>query len=163
VFLRPRVLITAPLQELRTAIHWSPRIELRRLERVVEHRHATVERVLERHTQTRLIERERLALRLVERGARTEDSRVAVQAASRGIPRPPATVAVTPAPPEMKLNRPPKPSTPEPDASPREARSPFAFPRTPIAPAVDLNRLTDSVMRQIDRRLEAQRERMWRK
>lgn len=163
VFLRPRVLVTAPRQELRTAIHWSPRFELRRLERVIENRHAMVERVVERRTEARLVERERQALRLVERGARTEDSRIAAQAASRAIARPPAPLAAAPPPPEMTLNRPPKPVAPEQQAAPREARPPFAFPRTPTPPAVDVNRLTDSVMRQIDRRLEAQRERMWRK
>jgi hypothetical protein len=161
VFLRPRTLVTALRQELRTAIHWSPRIELQRLELTIEVRQTMVERVVERHTQTRVVEREQLAMRLLEKGARTEDARMEAQA-PRTEPPGHALGPIAAARPPMTLNQPPKPGA-EPRMAEREVRSPLAVPRTATAPPIDLIRLTDSVMRQIDRRLEAHRERLWRK
>ncbi len=162
VFLRPRVLFTAPRQELKTAIHWEPRIELRRLEYAIERRTSIVEGVFHRHTQTRVIERERMALRLVEKGARAEDGRIAARVADRVETRASTPGKPVPGSPEMRLNRQPNAAILESRLTEEAGRS-RGFSRTPAAPPVDLNRLTDSVMRQIDRRLEAHRERMWRK
>lgn len=161
VFLRPRTLVTALRHDLHTAIHWAPRIELQRLERIIELRQTMVERVVERHTQTRVVEREQLAMRLLEKGARTEDAGMAAAAPRTEAPGH-APGPFTAARPQMTLNEPSKPVT-EPRMADREMRSPLTTPRIAAAPPIDLNRLTDSVMRQIDRRLEAHRERLWRK
>ena len=148
--------------ELRTTIHWSPRIELRLMERAIEQRHTMVERIVERHVETRLLQRERLAMQLVERRARAEELHIVRRETLPPAPGAPRT-APSSQPPEMKLSRPQQAAASETRAPERSAPSPFAPFQKPAAAPIDLNGITDSVMRQIDRRMTAHRERMWRK
>jgi hypothetical protein len=155
VLLRPRVWTTGPRYDVRHTIHWAPRIELRRLERAIECHRTMVDRLLARRTQSRIVEREQFAIQLVERGARTENARVAPAEralAAAQLPR------WAPQPPELRLNLPAKRAADGPGLPERQ----HARRQVP-APPIDLNRLTDSVIRQIDRRLDAHRERMWKK
>ncbi len=160
VFLRPRLRVLQPIQDLRTSHQWSPRIEFRLLERVIEKRESMVQRVAERRIETRIREREQMVVRLTTGRGRTEDPRVVAAptpaAALKNMAVPVA--AMVSRPPEMKLNR-----TPEIKEPAAKERSAHGSPRTPAPPPLDVNRLTDQVMRQIDRKLEAHRERMWKK
>lgn len=163
VFLRPRLRVAHTVQNLWTAHHWTPRIDLRFLERVLEKREAMVKLGPERNFETRIREREQMVVRLTTDRKRTEDARLTVTPAStpafKNLAVPAANMAARPA--DMKLNRAPEVR----DSREREKAecSPSPGQRAPAAAPLDVNKLTDQVMRQIDHKLQAHRERMWRK
>ena len=162
VFLKPCVRLIQPVQTLKTTHQWSPRIELRLLERVIETRESLVHRIQEKRVETHIREREKMVLRLTTERNRTEDARMAAASSSPSVKNTALPFAPAPARlPELKLNR--TPETKEPRESRHDERSQPANTRGAVAPPLDINALTDQVMRQMDRKLEAHRERMWRK
>lgn len=162
VFLRPCLRFMQPAQTLRTAHHWSPRIELRLLERVIENRESLVHRIQEKRVETHIREREKMVLRLTTERSRTEDARMAAVSSSPAVKDLTLPVAAAPARlPELRLSR--TPEAREPRESRHDERLQPAGTRAAVSPPLDINSLTDQVMRQMSRKLEAHRERMWRK
>ena len=72
----------------------------------------------------------------------------------------PAIATLAPHPPKLEFHRPAE--TVVQRETNRERQQP-ASPRPAMPPALDINSLTEQVMRQMDRKLQAHRERMWRK
>lgn len=117
--------------------------------------------------------REEIMRRLVERGERVPSLAVPgarQQSAAPELARPAVEVTPSARPVPMTVQRPapasaapPQPapvSTPDAPGAPH--RPPTPFPQAEAPPPIDIDRLTDQVVRAIDRRIIAHRERMGR-
>ena len=155
--LRP-VALVRPIQT-HTHFHVAPRLNFTVINQPVQTEILRVERILRNTAGERLVEREELVRRIVDRGARQEDfRRVAPEQAAALTPVMERSGVLA----MLLRSAAPVPAVLDVPAPQIGQRAwPAAAPMN--APQPDIARLSEEVIRSIDRRLQAHRERIGRR
>jgi len=156
--LRPATL-ARPLRT-HTHFHLAPRLDFTLVNQAAEKETVRVEQILRRSSGERVVQREELVKRILAKGERRDGATHQTATSATAAVPPPLAPRGVPA----VLLRPaaPAPAVPNvPESPAQQGAWPAAAPMQPTLP--DVERLSEQVMRNIDRRLQAHRERLGRR